>query len=742
MSDTPRPVADAATPPAGDLAATAFGAVQDLRNNPVKTLWRRRWSTLACMLAGLVAGYVVFALSDPVYEGKARLFISQSGPKVVQQDFPGTISSGSRWLDTQCDIIRSPAIIGKVASDPAITRLKTFSLYPKLSVDPMGYLLLNTRATVGTRSEIVTVSVTGPEKEDVAILADKVIDAYREFNDELKKGSASEVAKMIRAQKDKVAKDLEAKYNERLQFQRENASLSFNRDVRNPVLERVNAISAELTRAELEAVRLEAEYNTVKSAVSDPARVKQLLASPQYRGDSYQMRREIRAMQEAIDSLGNTYGPMAPRLGNTAERVEARKKELEAEEASMVQAILGDVAMRLESIRKVIDQNKQYLQAEQAQVLKVNDKQAQFDRIEADIRRLETYNNQLGDQLKSIDLAETAGTMNVFVVQQAKPAGLQIEPDLLMLLFKGGMVGLVLGIGLALLREFLDTRLRSADEIRNVLGLPILGVVPHIQSARTPSARGTVVHTEPMSDVAEAYRTVRTAIYFGVQPGSVRTLLITSPAPGDGKTTLASNIASAMAQAGNRVILLDCDFRKPTQHRIFELEKRIGLSNVLAGEVSIEQATQAVKVPGLHVVPCGPIPSNPSEILNSQGFADLLAGLAEKYDQVVIDSPPVLPVTDARILAACCDGVILALRAEKTTRPAGLSARDQLQSVGGRILGVVVNDVPRRKGVYGYYYADEGRYAYYHYGRQKPANGAPKSNGDGATAPSGESVAS
>ena len=148
------------------------------------------------------------------------------------------------------------------------------------------------------------------------------------------------------------------------------------------------------------------------------------------------------------------------------------------------------------------------------------------------------------------------------------------------------------------------------------------------------------------------------------------------------------------------------------QHKIFELNKRIGLSSVLAGEATLDEAIQPTAIAGLQVLACGPIPANPSEILNSQTFADVLDELAGRYDHVLLDSPPVMPVTDARILAASCDATVLALCAEKSTRKGAIYARDILRSVGSRIIGVVVNDVPRRKGVYGYYYTDAEVYSY------------------------------
>jgi len=205
-------------------------------------------------------------------------------------------------------------------------------------------------------------------------------------------------------------------------------------------------------------------------------------------------------------------------------------------------------------------------------------------------------------------------------------------------------------------------------------------------------------------------------------------LLVTSPSPGDGKTTMASNLAIAIAQSGRRVLLIDADTRKPMMHKIFNLSDEVGLSSVLLGEAKLDQAIQKVAAPNLEVLPCGPLPPNPSEILNSQGFLDLVNSLCLQYDQIVIDSPPVEPVTDARILAASCDTTVLVLRAEKSTRRLSAHARDALIGVGANLLGVIVNAVPRGQGGYTYY----SGYGYYHYGygqRHSGNNGSSSSNG-------------
>jgi len=229
-------------------------------------------------------------------------------------------------------------------------------------------------------------------------------------------------------------------------------------------------------------------------------------------------------------------------------------------------------------------------------------------------------------------------------------------------------------------------------------------------------ARGQKVHLEPKSAIAEAYRTIRTAVFFGVPKGEAKTILITSPDAGDGKTTLVSNLAITMAQAGQKTLIVDADFRKPMQHNIFDFENGRGLSSVIAGTISLEEAVQPGPVKELDILSCGPEVPNPSEILNSDAFAEILKEeLARRYDRIIIDSPPVGPVTDSQILAAICDVTVMVLRAERSTRKHSQQARDVLGSVGSRLLGAVVNDVPRKHGRYGYYsgYGYYRGYGYY-----------------------------
>ena len=254
----------------------------------------------------------------------------------------------------------------------------------------------------------------------------------------------------------------------------------------------------------------------------------------------------------------------------------------------------------------------------------------------------------------------------------------------------------------------MDQRIHSIEEIVGLIGVPVIGVIPHMRRNLTPVARAQSVHWDPMSEVAEAYRAVRTAVNFGVPAGQSKTIVVTSPTPGDGKSTSASNLAIAMAQAGKRVLLLDADFRRPVQHKLFEVSQEVGVTSVLAGRDPLAKAIQKTAAEGLDLLPSGPIPLNPSELLNGESFAEILDELAASYDHIVLDCPPVVSVSDARILGAVCDVTILVLRSNKVTRKNVEYARASLASVGARVLGCVVNDVARGQASEGYY----GGYGY------------------------------
>jgi succinoglycan biosynthesis transport protein ExoP len=305
------------------------------------------------------------------------------------------------------------------------------------------------------------------------------------------------------------------------------------------------------------------------------------------------------------------------------------------------------------------------------------------------------------------------------------------------------MVGLTLGAGASLCRALLDRTIKTPDDVERDLGVTFLGLLPQIGDGANRSSYGgrrrrgrpnpkvtspdLMVHAEPRSGIAEAARAIRTNLLFMAPDKPLRTLLVTSAAPSEGKTTVACCIAIAMAQAGQRVALVDCDLRRPRVHRIFGKGSAIGVTTALLDEPLPDEALET-DIPGLSVIPAGPLPPNATELFHSERFRKFLSDLSQRFDRVIIDSPPVIAVTDAVVLSTFVDGAIVVVRGFKTTKEAARHALRTLAEVGGKTLGVVLNSVDLDRHEYKYYH--------YYYRRDYYADDASASSTSGGERPS------
>jgi capsular exopolysaccharide synthesis family protein len=271
------------------------------------------------------------------------------------------------------------------------------------------------------------------------------------------------------------------------------------------------------------------------------------------------------------------------------------------------------------------------------------------------------------------------------------------------------LLGLALGIALAVLFEHLDTSVKTPEDVKNQLRLPFLGMVPASPSAVPGEVEpAPVVLREPQSAVAEAYRVLRTNLIFSWAETTGRVLVVSSASPGEGKTTTVANLAASLADNGARVLAVEADLRRPTMHRHFGTDKTPGLTDLIVVMCTISQAAQWTRVPRLQLLPAGYIPPNPAELLGSQSLRDVFQALRKRYDWVLIDAPPILGMADTPVMCPLVDGVVLVVWAEHCARPAIEQAVDQVVRVGGKITGVVLNkvDLARNAYYYSHYYGE------------------------------------
>jgi succinoglycan biosynthesis transport protein ExoP len=332
-------------------------------------------------------------------------------------------------------------------------------------------------------------------------------------------------------------------------------------------------------------------------------------------------------------------------------------------------------------------------------------KDAELSRLNSELTQLRQSSAFLLQSYENIRLAEAQSTSNIVVVEGAQVPAVPVRPRTLQNTLLGAIVGLLLSMGIIFLIEYLDDRVRSPEQIDKVLKLPVVGLIARMPNGSAKGQAGLIAVREPRSPIVEAFRSLRTNIQFAGVDKPIRTLLVSSSGPSEGKSTVAANLAVVMAQAGLKVALVDCDLRRPTVHKKFEMTNRAGLTDVMLQDPSQWNGVmQPTGVNNLSVVMSGSLPPNPSELLGSKRMKQFLEHLHKSCDMVIIDAPPLLPVTDAMVLAPMTDGVVLVIDYGSTRIGEALQGKTQLDQSGARLLGVVMNKIPTGRRGYSYYY--------------------------------------
>lgn len=374
-----------------------------------------------------------------------------------------------------------------------------------------------------------------------------------------------------------------------------------------------------------------------------------------------------------------------------------------APQADALERRLRMIRLAIESSTQACAVLQQKLTTEEDRAKKIQVLSSQLRYLLQEIDDLRDQKQIFQDKLREIDASPDDG----FVVNTIMPPGdgTQVAPSLPLNLVLGGSAGMLLGFILAFFLDRSDKSFRTPDEIRKTLGIPVVGHIPvffppepeeidpQLPTQSAAIASRVCTYSNPDSMAAEAYRGVRTNLYFSTHGESHKVIQVTSPSADDGKSTLAANLAVSLAQSGVRVLLVDADFRRPKVHQTFGVDKDNGLSNLIRGLIELPEAIHSTDIEGLEVLPSGPRPRNPSELLTLPRFKELLGTLRDRYDFVIIDSPPILAVTDPGAIAARADGVLLALQIRRKAKPSAIRAVEILNELSANILGVVVNGV-------------------------------------------------
>jgi capsular exopolysaccharide synthesis family protein len=576
----------------------------------------------------------------------------------------------------------------------------------ELTVSSLDGVARDLRSRISTRvlpqTDIVEITIDGPDPLRVQHAANSIASVYADYAREAAQARAQKRSQFIAQSLDEQAASLKRSQDSLRDFQE---------------LHRTSNVTDEQTELFKQIYKLQADRSELLLEQQVYLALVGRLAQTDTTDD------ELRKLvgTDAVEhnkSVADLYGSWF-QLETTRQRLslsrDDRNIDLQALDSSIASTkrnlqlasrlYLQSLATRIESI----DSSVADLRRSSEQFPPMAAEQA---RLTANVKTRETGYDNLLAQYQLARISEGGETGGVRIIDPAPVPYTPVSPQRKRAVLLAAIIGLLLGLLSAVVADRFDDSVQTPDEVRHRLHLPILGSIPRVRDTlfgRSERQRFRLIsHVEPQSLIAEAFRSLRTNIAFARAHHDLRTIVLTSPGPGDGKSTVACNLATIFAQQGQRTLLIDADLRRAVVNETFDVPRSPGLSDLLVGNARLAQVVKAVDVPNLFLLPSGQFPPNPSELLGSPAMRDVLEEANAGYDMIVIDSPPVLAVTDSSVISSVVDGTIVVVRVGKTARDAVRRGVAQLRVVNGRVLGAVLNDVDFRSGVYyggyGYYY--------------------------------------
>jgi len=589
--------------------------------------------------------------------------------------------------------------------------------------------------TVVERTGLVQVSYKSSNPKLATEVVNTLVEEFYTYSIEARYEATKQASDFLTEQIAQLRTDLEIKQRELQRFGQEKNLMFLNNQEDTAVGEFSNLYNAYM-QAQIKRVNKESVLRELQGlnldAISTPTRISNATVAGLL---SDYLRTKIE-YEEKLKFYRETY-PDMERLKN---RLDSQKTQLQTE----IRNALDGAESEYRAARKEEEALQTMMTNQRQDVVVSNSNKVRYNVLKAEVEGTQTLLAFLQSKQQETQVsARVTGqrTSNIRIVDKALVPNSPVSPNVMKNIMFALLWGLFLGLGLAFAVEFMDTSLKSPEDVEKLTGLPSLGLIPSYSSSsrnlyldyyaysqKERSDRGNpgtesaaielINHFDPNLAVSEAYRTIRTSILFSqTDREALKILSFTSAFPQEGKSTTATNMAVSFAQLGPKVLLVDSDLRKPRIHKIFKVRNIVGLSNVLTGRIQPRDAIQSTHVPNLEILPCGPIPPNPAELLNSPRMAELLNLLRTKYSYVLIDTPPMLFVSDAAIVSSICDCTVIVLRPEKAFRKPFLTMVGELAKAKAKVAGVIFNDVNIRKNTY---YADHYRYHYrYKYGSYK-----------------------
>lgn len=725
-------------------------------------LVRRKVLVLSIIGVALLLGVGVTAVMTPVYRAHATVVIETKAPNVLQGlGEVYALGSGGYWAtrkyyETQYNIMNSVAVgdlaiatlgvrreevqaeleavtanvgggedfreslPGQLREKLSLLGLEGFSARQALEVrleqiDPTAELLAKVSIEPLKDSQLVHVVIEDTSPARASTLATALADAYVQHNIDQKVALTAQAVEWLGDQVGELKAILGASELALYEFKRSNNVVSMSVEQRQSMIsETLSQLNRRLS--ETRANRL---ARRSRRDVSRRSRAKDALGAPILglnEVSSDPLIQELKAsrsrLRQTQSDLRLRYTPEHPKVLETKERLALVESELQAQVGTVLATLDGEYRVAVETEERLhgaINETK-------ARALDLNRKEIEYTRLKRERDNNEELYALVLKREKEAELAQMLKVNNVRRLAEAALPSTPLRPRPLLNILIAVFLGTLLAVAASYLVESLNTSINSQADVERRLGLAFLGLVPSIRGddgakLKNPRERDHYLVEHPRSSVAECSRTIRTNLMFISPDEPLRSLMVTSTHPQEGKSTTVINLAITMAQSGARVLIVDTDMRRPRLHKSFDLDGTRGITNVILGDITLEAAIQNTGMVDVDLLGCGPVPPNPSELLHAASFEQIITDAKARYDRVIFDSPPVSAVTDAVVLGAMVDGTVLVVQAEETSWQAALNSKNRLAAVGGRVLGVVLNDVDLTSKGYGQYQQ------YYYYSR-------------------------
>jgi polysaccharide biosynthesis transport protein len=676
---------------------------EEQHRNVFRLLWRRKWGIFTVVLL-CVGGAALYLHRAPlVFTSEARVFVQQpdSGPA----GDPGQVNNADSYLYLQSEMIKSELLLKFVPLMPEVAALPSIAG----QANPVRVLQSNLDVEVDNHLSVISIKYSSRTADEAVTVVNAILKQYTQSHaDPTSANSSSKevLGIVVTEQKEQAAKLLIAQ-DKVTDFKSAHQDMTFVSDKGNIVIDKLTVLSNELTAAQMLVVNAKAEFTEVQSLKDSAALWPYIKANPLPNDSDIATAAALGGEIETQDMLTRKLmlrlGPKALDVIDSQATLMLYQQKLQEFVQSACANYVSTIQQKYNDATRHSDDLAKEYESQLTMAKNLYGLQTQLEVLQEDVSREQKLSDAIDTRINELRAKQVEEVLNVQVLQRGDKQQLDISPRYYRTMGMAGIMGLVLGLVCAFLLDMTDGRIHSVEEVRSSLGMRVLGAIPHVRGVHLVTNLGRGVDLYPAAEIAEAFRIVRTAIHLKMQARRTRPILVTSPQQGEGKTVVSSNLAIAMAKSGRRTILVDADMRSPMMHCIHTVSNARGLFNVLCGELTVSQAVLPSGIDRLDIMPAGPTPPNPAELLNDIRFNQMVKDLCAAYDAVIIDAPPVIPVADPAIISAWCKTTILVMRARKSNLKEGQESLDRLAAAGASVLGVVVNDVPQRHGQYGYY---------------------------------------